>query len=58
MLAFYVDFNYRELLAEGGQAVVIVIGEMNPPALADKLAVGSCIVVYDEETRCDAILRM
>jgi len=57
MLALYVDFNSRERFPDGGQAVFINTGRANPPALEEKLAVGMRVILYDEETRCEGILR-
>jgi hypothetical protein len=57
MLALYVDYNARERLPDGGQAVSINFGKMNPEALATKLASGSRVILYDEETRCEGVLR-
>jgi hypothetical protein len=57
MLSLYVDYNARERLPDGGQAVAINIGRMNPDALARKLEHGSRVVLYDEETRCEGVLR-
>lgn len=57
MLALYVDYNARERLPGGGQAVFINIGRMNPEALAGKLESGSRVTLYDEETRCEGVLR-
>jgi hypothetical protein len=57
MLVLYVDYNSRERLPDGGQAVSINVGRMNPPALEKKLAIGSRVILYDEGTRCQGILR-
>lgn len=57
MLAFYVDYNARERLPDCGQAVWIKIGGMNPEALAMKLEAGSRVILYDEDTRCEGVLR-
>ena len=57
MLALYVDYNARERLPDGGQAVSINIGRMNPRALEKKLEIGSRVILYDEETRCEGVLR-
>lgn len=57
MLALYVDFNSRERLPGGGQAVAIGFGRMNPSQLEDRLTTGSCVLLYDEEIRCQGILR-
>ena len=56
-LAFYVDYNARERLPDGGQAVLIRSDRMNPPALEQELKAGLRIVTYDEEIRCEGILR-
>ncbi|MEA1677471.1 hypothetical protein [Nitrospirillum sp. BR 11163] len=57
MLALYVDYNARERLPDGGQAVAINLGRMNPDALEKKLERGSRVILYDEETRCEGVLR-
>src|ERR1700722_16531689 len=57
MLALYVDYNARERLPHGGQAVSINIGRMTPRALEKKLEPGSRVMLYDEETRCEGVLR-
>ena len=57
MLAFYVDYNARERLPGGGQAVSIVLGKMNPVTLGARLAVGLRVILYDEDTRCMGVLR-
>jgi hypothetical protein len=57
MLALYVDFNARERLSDGGQAVSIGLGQMNPLALETKLEIGSRVVLYDEEICCQGALR-
>ena len=57
MLALYVDYNVRERLPAAGQAVAIKIGGMNPDALEKKLEHGSRVILYDEETRCEGVLR-
>jgi hypothetical protein len=57
VLTLYVDYNERERLPDGGQAVAIKIGRMNPEALATKLELGSRVILYDEETRCEGVLR-
>ena len=57
MLALYVDYNSRERLPDGGQAVSINIGRMNPPTLEKKLEPGSRVILYDEEVRCEGVLR-
>jgi len=57
MLALYVDYNSRERLPDGGQAVSINIGRMNPPTLEQKLELRSRVILYDEETRCQGVLR-
>ena len=57
MLALYVDFNARERLSDGGQAVSIKFGRMNPDTLEMKLQPGSRVILYDEETRCEGVLR-
>ena len=57
MLTLYVNYNERERLPGGGQAVAIIIGKMVPEALATKLESGSRVVLFDEETRCEGVLR-
>ena len=57
MLALYVDFNSRERLPGGRQAVSIGLGRTNPAALEKKLRSGLRVLVYDEEIRCEGILR-
>jgi hypothetical protein len=57
MLALYVDYNSRERLPDGGQAVWINIDGANPRALEKELEVGSRVILYDEETRCEGVLR-
>jgi hypothetical protein len=57
MLAFYVDYNARERLPGGGQAVSIALGKMNPAILGERLAVGVHVILYDEETKCMGVLR-
>ena len=60
MLALYVDYNRRELLPNGGQAIEIVFGNialMNPPVLEQKLELGSRVILYDEGDRCLGVLR-
>jgi len=57
MLPLYVDYNARERLPDGGQAVAINLGRMNPDALEKKLERGSRVILYDEETRCEGVLR-
>jgi hypothetical protein len=57
MLALYVDYNSRERLPDGGQAVSINIGRTNPRALEKKLEPGSRVILYDEETRCEGVLQ-
>lgn len=56
-LALYVDFNSRERLPDGGQAVSIPIGMINPASLGQRLQTGLPVTVYDEDIRCDGILR-
>jgi hypothetical protein len=58
VLALYVDFNARERLPDGGQAVSIHIGRMNPLALENKLEIGSRVILYDEEICCLGVLRL
>ena len=57
MLSLYVDYNSRERFPDGGQAVSIRLGKMNPPALKEKLAVGKRVMLYAEDIRCEGILR-
>jgi hypothetical protein len=57
VIAFYVDYNVRERLSDGGQAVFIAIGRMNPPGLEKRFKIGLQITLYDEETACLGILR-
>jgi hypothetical protein len=57
MLALYVDFNSRERLPGGGQAVSIRLGRTNPVTLDKRLRIGLQVVVYDEDIRCEGILR-
>jgi hypothetical protein len=57
MLALYVDYNARERLPDGGQAVSIQVGRMNPETLATKLEAGCRVILYDEEMRCEGVLR-
>jgi hypothetical protein len=56
-LAFYVDFNHRERRPDGSQAVGISFGAINPSALSQKLQVGLPVIVYDEDIRCDGVLK-
>ena len=58
ILAIYVDFNNRERLPDGEQAVAIRIGRANPDALAEKLECGMKLILYDEDIRCDGVLRL
>jgi hypothetical protein len=57
MLALCVDYNERERLPNGGQAVAIKFGRMNPAALEQKLEIGSRVILYDDDTRCEGVLR-
>ena len=60
MLALYVDYNRREFLPNGSQAIEIVLGSiglMNPSVLEQKFEVGSRVILYDEGDRCLGVLR-
>lgn len=57
MLALYVDYNSRERLPGGSQAVFIKVGSMNPAVLAEKMTPGLRVILYDEDTCCQGVLR-
>ena len=60
MLALYVDYNRREFLPNGGQAIEIVFGNTglrNPPVLEQNLELGSPVILYVEGDKCLGILR-
>ncbi|HTR85540.1 MAG TPA: hypothetical protein VMI56_13755 [Reyranella sp.] len=57
MLPLRVDYNERERLPDGGQAVQIFIGIMNPAALEAKLVKGNRVILYDEGNLCEGVLR-
>jgi hypothetical protein len=57
MLALYVDYNARERSPDGRQAVAIQMGRVNPKVLSTKLEIGCRVLLYDEEMRCEGVLR-
>jgi hypothetical protein len=57
MDSLYVDFNSRERLPDGGQAVGIPLGSINPAESELRFKVGCRVILYDEEIRCEGILR-
>jgi len=57
LTAFYVDFNSREVLADGNQAVAIRVGRANPKTLGGGLRSGLRVVVYDEGDSWEGIVR-
>jgi len=58
MLAVQVDFNEREVYADGDQAAAISFGpQENPPALERKLEGGLRVLLYDWEMRREGVVR-